>query len=330
LADLSLSVHGIRTRVSGDQDAVAELAVHFFAFRVPGSVASPDIDVVLRRGEPGMDAPERLVADQVVDRGVVYNRGPVTWVDHFGHATSRYDFDAERGLVAAPKVADLVELGYLMIHSRLGVHLERRGFHRLHCLGLEMNGKAALVLSPSGGGKSRLAFTALLGTDARLLGDDVVLVDRQGLVRGFHSPIGVSDPEQGRRLGAVRAFHRRLHPTKWMIELDGLRSRLAEGPVRPALVAIARRVSAGESALTPASGGELRAALFRDLVIGLGVPQVLEMVARRGARDLARLAPTALRRGRAALALARGARGATLDIGTPESAVRLLVEALSP
>jgi hypothetical protein len=114
-----------------------------------------------------------------------------------------------------------------------------------------------------------------------------------------------------------------------MIELDGLGPRLAQGPFPPHLIAISRRVTGGESTLAPASGAEIRGALFRDLVVGLGVPQVLELVARRGARDLARLAPTALRRARAALSIARGARGAVLDVGTPESAVDLLVEALS-
>jgi hypothetical protein len=329
LAELALDVRGIRAVFLGDEDAVSELGVHFAAFVTAPGGGRADIQVELVRGAPTLDVPERMVADQVVDRGVVYNRGSVTWVDHFGHATTRFDFDEERGRIVAPRVEDLVELGYLALHSRLGAHLERRGFFRLHCLGLVVGGRAGLVLAPSGGGKSRLALAALTRTRAQLLGDDVVLVDSEGRVHGFHSPIGVSGPETGAALGTVRAFPRRLHPAKWMVELAGLETRLARGPVDPVLVAIARRVTTGPSALAPASAAEIRAALFRDLVVGLGVPQVIELVARRGARDLAGLAPTALRRARAALALARRVDGRFLDVGAPEEAAELVVEALS-
>jgi hypothetical protein len=79
----------------------------------------------------------------------------------------------------------------------------------------------------------------------------------------------------------------------------------------------------------PLSRWDVQAALWRDLVIGLGLPQVLELVARRGAKDLGSLLPTAVRRARAAAALGRGARGALLEVATPESAAELLVAALT-
>lgn len=329
MSELTLSVHGVTARLRGDHEALAELAIHFAAFVSAGGPEDPEFGVELLRGAPVLDVPGRLVADQVVDRGVVYNRGDVTWVDHFGKATSRYDFGADRGRVVAFDVEDLVELGYLMVHSRLGVLLERNGLFRLHCLGLVVDGNAALVLAPSGGGKSRLAVALLTHTRAVLLGDDLVLVDMSGRVRGFHSPLGVSKREQGEPLGRVRSFNRRLHPPKWVVELDGLGPRLASGPVKPRLIVVARRVSEGESALVPLPGRELRSALWRDLVVGLGLPQVLELVARRGARDLGSLLPSAARRVRAAVALGRGARGATLEVGSPEGAALLLVAELS-
>ena len=279
MSDLTLSVHGVVARLRGDDEALAELASHFAAFVVTAA-SEAAFEVELTKGAPTLDVPNRLVADQVVDRGVVYNLGDVTWVDHFGKATSRYDFAAERGSIVARDVEDLVELGYLMVHSRLGVLLERRGLHRLHCIGVCVGANAALVLAPSGGGKSRLAIAILTHTRAKLLGDDMVLVDRGGRVHGFHSPIGVSTKEQGEALGSVRSFRRRLHPPKWIVELDALGARLADGPVDPRLIVLARRVSEGPSALVPLSPWDIRAALWRDLVIGLGLPQVLELVAR--------------------------------------------------
>src|SRR5688572_11909312 len=121
---LALDVHGVGVRLSGDAVALDELGAHFGALR--GDVA-PAVSITLERGAPSLDGLPRTRADQVLERGVVYNQGPVTWVDHYGHAVSRYDFAAEQGTVRAPETADLVEIAYLMVHSRLGVLLEARG-----------------------------------------------------------------------------------------------------------------------------------------------------------------------------------------------------------
>ena len=94
MSELSLSVHGVTARLSGDDEALAQLAVHFAAFRVKDHSIEREFEVELHRGAPSLDVPGRLVADQVVDRGIVYNRGDVTWVDHHGKAVSRYDFGA--------------------------------------------------------------------------------------------------------------------------------------------------------------------------------------------------------------------------------------------
>jgi hypothetical protein len=325
---LALDVYGVAIDVRGDPDALEALTAHFVHYVANAAGRAAAFTVELLREAPRLDVPGRLAADQVVDRGIVYNQGEVTWVDHHGYATSRYDFAAERGTIRAPRVDDLVELGYLMVHSRLGVHLEKRGLFRLHCLGIALGDRAALVLTPSGGGKSRLALAALTHSQASLLGDDVVLVDEDGKVRGFHSPLGVSSSEQGQSLGTVRSFHRRLHPPKWIVELDRLGPRLTDGPLAVRLIAIARRVSEGPSALVSASRSTLAQALGRDLVVGLGIPQVIELVARRGARDLLRMTPTLLRRARAATALGRGARAATLEVESPETAIAALVAEL--
>ena len=42
-----------------------------------------------------------MVADQVVERGLVYNRGDTVFVDHHGVSGSVYDYAAERGTIYA-------------------------------------------------------------------------------------------------------------------------------------------------------------------------------------------------------------------------------------
>ncbi len=325
--DLNLDVYGVRIAMSGDPDATALLAIHFHAF-VTTARAEPDVRIELVRGTPGLPSHVRLEADQILERGVVYNRGPLTWVDHHGLALSEYDFSRERGRVTAPVPEDLVELGYLMAHSRLGILLERRGLFRVHALGVSKNGRAAIVLTPSGGGKSRLALGVLRRTDAYLLGDDVVLLDRDGTAYPFPHPIGISQPDAALGLGRAAPFVRRQHPPKWLLELPDLRNRLAIDPVPVRLLAVHRRVSVPPDRVVPATRRNAAEVLFRDLVVGLGLPQVLELVARRGAVDLPRMLPAALGRLRAATAVLAHARSVVLEVSDPEASAEILVTEL--
>jgi len=326
--NLWLDVCGVGISLQGDGEAVAGLAVHFAGFRRSHQAGRPAFAVELERGQPAVPTHRRLQADQVLERGIVYNEGDRCWVDHHGVASSHYDYGRERGVVTAPETGDLIELGYLMVHSRLGLWLERQGLVRAHGVGFAVAGKAGLVLTPSGGGKSRLAIALLGQSGVSLLSDDMVLLDAAGRAHPFPHPIGVSHPDHGKGLGPVRAFKRRRHGTKWVIELDGLLARHADGPLPLGLIATASRVSRPPSRLVPASRGQLARALWRDVVVGLGLPQVLELIARRGATDLWRQAPSAWLRARVAAAVLRRARPAGLEIADADSAAAALVNEL--
>jgi hypothetical protein len=114
-----------------------------------------------------------------------------------------------------------------------------------------------------------------------------------------------------------------------LVELGPLEPRLASTPKRVSLIALCRRVNVGPSRLLPATRSQIAGELWRDMVIGLGLPQVFELVARRGVRDLGKLAPSAARRARSAFAVARGARGVTLEVFEPETAIQALIAELS-
>lgn len=326
---IRFDVHGVRIELRGDADACAALSVHFSAFRdVDASHAEPAITLELRREPPSLPLPDGHASDQVVDRGVVYNVGPVTVVDHHGYGATVYDFERDRGYVVALETSDLVELGYLAVSSRLGVHLERHGLTRVHGVGIELAGRGALLLAPSGGGKSTIARALRRHTSVRVLGDDVVLLDARGRMLPFPTPIGLTRPEQAEGLGTPTAFPRRLHPPKWVLPVESDPSRSLRMPVHVTWVVLLNRAHGETVRMFPAATSRIGAALFRDAVVGLGLPQVLELVARHGASDLVHQAPSAIRRSRAVLALLSTSRGARLQLGRPEDAARKLAALL--
>lgn len=322
---LALDVHGVQVRIVGDPQACAGLARHFAGFVIEDARAPAAIRVALRATRSPLDLPAGHAADQIVERGLVYNLGSRTVVDHHGHALSRFDFSADEGSVEAEALEDRIELGYLMVSSRLGVHLEARGLVRVHGIGLAHRGVASLVLAPSGGGKSTLARALLRHTEARLLGDDMVLLDRRGFVHAFPTPIGLTDPSQARGLGEPVAFPRRLHPPKWILPLEALAGRIERRSLPLASVVVLRRVVGPEARLRVVGRGAVAGPLVRDAIVGLGLPQVVELVVRHGARDLPRMAPSVLRRSIAVAAALARAEGLELDGGAPEDCARLLV-----
>lgn len=264
-------------------------------------------------------------------------RGPWRWGDcrfadagalrRLGYpgAAAVYDFARERGTVWSADRDLLRELGYLFAHSRLGWALDRAGLHRVHALGVEREGRAGLVVLPSGGGKTALALELARRPGWRLLGDDHPLLDaRRGEVRAFHGRPGLRGaPPAWASAADLAVFRRRRHGAKTLLRLSALDGRLAE---RGRLCWIAFG-EGGPAALAPLGAAAAAARLALPLVVGVGLPQVFELLW-PGLRASAwgELAAVAARRARAAARASRLARGWRLGLGPAPAAAADLVE----
>jgi hypothetical protein len=230
----------------------------------------------------------------------------------------------------------LQEIGYLYLQSEIGRFLDAQGLHRVYALGLAFpNGRAALVLLPSGGGKSTLAITALQSGRVRLLSDDTPLVDRFGNVHPFPLRLAFrSDakiPESWREKAV--AFSRRKHGEKLLVPTSALPASGLPRPdesFRPGFLVVARRHGRRrEPRLEKLPKWRGMGPLVRDLVVGLGVPQVAELILTDGVRSLPGLAPTAASRFAAASAFLARARAYELDLSRDSEAnARFLLERL--
>ena len=104
-----------------------------------------------------------------------------------------------------------------------------------------------------------------------------------------------------------------------------------EESFRPGFLVVARRHGRGkEPHLEPLPRWRGAGALVRDLVVGLGVPQVAELVLTHGARSLPGLAPTAASRLAAAGAFLARAQPLRLDLARDAGLnARFLLDALA-
>ncbi len=190
------------------------------------------------------------------------------------------DFKSELAEIYSLDRNLLHEQTYLMIMSRVGEWLDRRGLHRVHAMGVAHGGRSVLCLMPMGGGKTTLALGLLDHSGFALLSDELPLVSRDGRVHPFPVRIGVSpDTELSIPGEFLTHFPRTRRGPKTLIDARYFADRIAK-TAEPWILFVGRRIDGPEPQITSIG----RLAAFRTVwnlgVRVQGIPQVLEYVLR--------------------------------------------------
>ena len=306
---LNLDFHGTPVRLTADSgDTLDELRRDFAAF-ASAEDSAPRVNIRLCAEscpQPSGASSWRWKDYSVsaVPGGRLIRYTDDSWV--------RYDYGERTGVIHASHPERLRELAYLAVLSRAGEELDRRGLHRVHALGVSSAAGAALVLLPSGGGKSTLALEFLRRQTLALLSDECPLVSSDGVVRPFLLRLAFRAGTDLSRLpsGSLRPFQRRGYEAKQLLDAVALDAKpAAPAPLRWLLLG---SHSEGAPRLEPLSRPGALAALAGSLVIGIGLPQMAEYMARP---DLA-LGSIAASRLRAAYNMTGQARLARLRLGS--------------
>jgi hypothetical protein len=310
----SFRFHGVRVRVRTDCQPLREALERDFSFFRDETVGPADVTLDARLGPPPYDAAPDATSGRVSPRCVVYDVGGERFVDYQGRALMRYVAATETGELTSSDFDLLHETSYLFILSRLGELHDRRGLHRLHALGVERGGSGVVCVMPSGTGKTTLGLDVLRMPGTALLSDDTPIVTVSGDLLCFPNRPGLAAPPEDVAADHVRPFHRLEHGTKWLIDVEAFAGRIAASAAPSAVVIGVRRLS-GPGRLDPIPRIQAVPELMRSMVVGIGLPQVLEYFLQGGARDAWRKSRIVASRSRAAFALLRRARTYRLLLG---------------
>ena len=327
---LALDFYGTQVALRGDDEGILEeLGRDFAYFLAPEARGRPDVSLELKRRAP---APERVPrrAHWRWRSARVNQKGPLRTIDYEGRALLEYDLREERGVLTCGDGALLHELAYLAVLSRAGERMDRADLHRVHALGFTFQGKGGLLLLPSGGGKSKLGLELLRRGGFGLLSDDTPLVKDGGrALAAFPLRLGLRGEDwRGIPERFLRPFHRRRFGDKRVVDLDYFRGQVsAVAPLRWILVG--SRNGAPGPDLKPCSAARTAAALAANLVLGLGTPQVLELMAPCApyAQGALRLAKIAAKRAACAARAAATARCGRFRLGSDVRANAAALEA---
>lgn len=270
-----ISLHGICVEVETDSQQLLDwLAFDFAAFAQAGE---PAVRLEARLGEAEPPAGLRESFRGVY--GVCFDEPGVRHVIYPGPVWVRYDYRRQQLLLCGPEPTSLYERLYLVIHSRLGEILEDLGLHRVHGLGLQSPRGACLFLLSAGMGKSNLALGLGECRGWQLYSDDTPIYDRGGRLHPFPYRLGVRGPVAPELLQGKQT---REHPEKTLVRACDL--PLAAAAARCRHVFLARWTTGKRPALEAVGRSAALPILLRDGLVGLGVPQVLELFLRPGWR----------------------------------------------
>ena len=299
--------YGFQIAVRSRQaEHLQDLNIDFSWFRTEGVEADLSIEMRSFSDRPELPA---LPASQHSPRNVVFRNGQTSYLDYSGRALSVSYEDGKRFELFCDDRHLAHEIAYLTILSYTGSHLDRRGLIRVHGLGLEVNGKAVLLLLPMSGGKTTMALSMLQNEGIRLLSEDSPLIRSNGQVLPFPLRIGVRpgtvppDVPPDKTLSVERMEF----GPKTLIDISVFQSQLApECPVGGIL--LGQRWLAGNASITPLPRRAALLPFISNAVVGLGLYQGVEFVLEKSVVELLGKTSLAARRLRASLAVIRNAQ----------------------
>jgi len=323
-------VYGFGFTIRGNNQAAVDSLGHDFAFfRMPGTREDcpESYSIEMIDAAPDYDRLPAAKATIYTPRNTVYKDGGICYLDYHGRGLGVH-IPGERLFSITSRDPDLLyEAGYLFLLSQIGKYLDGRGVHRVHALGVAIDGRAILVLLPMGGGKSTLGAHLLRHPEVRLLSDDSPFIDARRGVLAFPLHLGLLSglddevPLQHRRL-----IHRMEFGPKYLINYEYFAERVCP-EARPGLVFLGRRTLSRECTIEPAGMRAGLRAMIANTVVGLGLFHGLEFILERSPWELVSQTRVAWSRLAASYRLLRQSMVAYLNLGRdPEANAAAVVE----
>ena len=277
LSDLYLNFYGCIVKVSsGDRTCLDNARRDFSYFFCPQPPGRPlSVSIRLHR-EPPPPIPAQAKRILQTKEGVCYEYKQIRHVDYSGKALAMYDFRSEEGVGFSLDDSLLHEISYIMVLSRVGELLDRKGIHRLHSLAVSVDRSAVICLLPMGGGKTTLALELIKTNDCFLLSDEIAAIDGSLQVLPFPLRLGLAttegiDPKMpGRYLHSITRI---AYGPKVLIDVEYFIQKVAIEPARLGVVLFGERKNSKKPELKRLSKFAALYHVLRYITLGYQLPQ---------------------------------------------------------
>jgi hypothetical protein len=314
----SLNFYGISVKIeSTSQDISNYLNFDFSQFISPEQ-NSFTIKLVINVGDiPEGTIPEGLMATMHSPKFVVFDSNEKRYVDYHGKTIVVYDYKNEWGEIFCKEAKTSYEIIYLLILSRIGELLDKKGLHRVHSLGFTFENNGILCLIPENGGKSTLALELMHDPNIKIMSEDTPLLNHRGQMWPFNLRFGFRNPALAKNVHEKykREFLTEGRPAKTLVHAEAYKNSLAQEYSKVNYLFIGQRIQSQNSSLAKIGKLNTLVYLSRDCIFGLGLPQVVEFFLRNKPSEHIKKIKIVLYRLWACLCLLQSAKAYKLYMG---------------
>lgn len=286
---IRLGFYDLEVEIDGtDDDIVKEVARDFAWFMTPAESSTQRVDLHLQlelKDPPWAGLPS-VPASVITPRNITFHAQGKTYIDYFGRGLAILENNRRQCTMYSSDFDMLREMAYLFLLSTVGQHLDAKGLHRIHAMGVNHAGNGILLLLPSGGGKSTMTLELLKQPDFTLLSEDTPLIDRDGNMHPFPLRLGIRGSKSEEiPANLQRTFNRMEFDPKTFVDVDFFRHKLS-ATVPVSMILVGERNLGDVSGIVPLSRLKAFKALIKYLIVGLGVYQGLEFLLEQGIWDM--------------------------------------------
>lgn len=224
--------------------------------------------------------PNNLIAKKQSQNSITYQIGSKRYNDYYGKAVSVIDYKNESVEIYSEDDGLLYEILYLVVLSRSTKFMDLMGLHKLHAAAFHIKEKNIVVMMPSKGGKTSLFMEFIKDSKVGIISDDTPVVDKHGHILPFPLRLG---HERGDVLMSsfpylkqedIYTFKRQYYCDKKLVSIKKLKNKVITSNKTILIVGI--RTTFNEPKLKKINGIKMLKHLCEHMIIGVGLPMVIE------------------------------------------------------
>lgn len=312
---LMLDFYGVGVEIDSDNSKLIEYLKSDFSYfdSIPKKVA---YRFRLKVGEIPWSLVDGLVSTGQSQNSVTYQRGNIRYNDYYGEALTVYDYNEETGTIYSESASRIHEIAYLLILSRVGKRMDLRGLHKIHAFAVSYNDIAIVGMMPSKCGKTTLFLDLIKDEKFGIISDDTPVANLKGEILSFPLRVGVDDIESLPKGddNLLYEIDRKQYGTKVLAPLSFFKNRVEKRSFKKIIILSGVRSRKKSGNIYSIGRLSLFMELCRHMVVGIGLPMIIEYFLESSPKDIIRRAIILGSRTISALSLIFKAKGHMLEL----------------
>lgn len=278
---IQLDVYNVGIAVNTDNKwLIHQIKMDFSKF--VKNIKECDITIYILSGKPPFNIDlKNLSSKKFAESVISYSLNGMIILHYIKRAFVIYDF--HNGIViiyvTSEKNRDYYEMAYLYIESCIGELLEHKRIFRIHAASLLKNGEGILLLGGIRSGKS-VTSIMLSRLGAKILSEDISLLTKDLQILPYPTRAGLDKKSLcilGKRVKTQKIKYSS-GITKYLVGLEEIGLPIYDKECKLSKILILNPTKLNFCSVHRASTKQILSALIKALVVGLGIPQLREIV----------------------------------------------------